>query len=337
MSRSSYISKISYYLPSAVLTNEDLNRDFPEWSVEKISKKTGIYKRTIAAENETSGDMAIEAARKLFAEHNVNPDEIDFLMLCTQSPDYFLPTTACIVQDKLGLKQTTGALDFNLGCSGYVYGLGLAKGLIETGQASNVLLITSETYSKFLHPKDKSVKTIFGDAAAATLIKGADGDGSKIHSLVFGTDGAGAENLIVKTGAMRQRAANESLVTDSYGNIHDDNSLYMNGMELFVFTLKIALKTLESVLEKAALDIDDIDLFIFHQANRYMLDELRKKLHISESKFYTYFENCGNTVSSTIPIALYHALADKKAKSGDKVMLMGFGVGYSWAGAVVEI
>lgn len=337
MPTSSYINRISYYLPSGVLTNEQINADFPEWSVEKISKKTGIYQRTIAATDETSGDMAVSAARKLFDEHGVKPDEIDFLLLCTQSPDYFLPTTACIVQDKLGLRQSAGALDFNLGCSGFVYGLGLAKGLIETGQAKNVLLITSETYSKFVHPKDKSVKTIFGDAAAASLISGGDDSAGKIHSLVFGTDGAGAKNLIVKTGGMRARGKNESLVTDDYGNVHDDNSLYMNGMELFVFTLKIALDTLNSVLEKAKLQIDDVDLFVFHQANKYMLDELRKKLKIPEAKFYTYFENCGNTVSSTIPIALYHALEDGRAKAGDKIMLMGFGVGYSWAGAIVEL
>lgn len=337
MSKNSYIKNISYYLPSKVLSNEDLIAEFPEWSVEKISGKTGIFNRTIAAEDETSGDMAVEAAKKLFDSYDVKPEEIDFLLLCTQSPDYFLPTTACIVQEKLGLEKTTGALDFNLGCSGFVYGLSLAKGLVETGQANNVLLITSETYSKFLHPKDKSVKTIFGDAAAATLIGGSDDFPSKIHSLVFGTDGSGAKNLIVKTGGMRRRERNESLVTDEYGNIHDDNSLYMNGTELFVFTLKIALKTLNSVLEKAKLQIQDIDLFVFHQANKYMLDELRKKLKIPEEKFYTYFENCGNTVSSTIPIALYHALKDKKAKAGDKIMLMGFGVGYSWAGAVIEL
>jgi 3-oxoacyl-[acyl-carrier-protein] synthase III len=333
---SAYIKAISYHLPLNILSNEDLNQSFPEWSIEKIANKTGIYTRTIAGEDETSVDLGVLAAKKCFQEYDISPNDIDFVLFCTQSPDYFLPTSACIIQEQLQIPTTAGALDFNLGCSGFIYGLSLAKGLIETNQANNVLLITAETYSKFIHKEDKSVRTLFGDAGAATIISAHERLSSNLNSFVFGTDGKGANNLMVKRGGKRFPILSESIIKDEYGNIHDENSLYMNGSEIFIFTLRIAPKTLSAVLNKSGLSIDDIDLFIFHQANKYMLDELRKKLQIPENKFYTFFENCGNTVSSTIPIAMNHAIKNGKIKSGMRVMIMGFGVGYSWAGAIVE-
>src|SRR3974377_857998 len=164
------ISAIEYFLPEKTVSTADLSAAFPDWSVEKIDSKTGICDRHVVSAEECSSDLAFAPAQKLFQSGACRPDQIDFAMLCTQSPDYFLPTTACLLQDRLGLPTSAGALDFNLGCSGYIYGLGLAEGLISSGQASNVLLVTAETYSKFMHPRDKSVRTIFGDAAAATLI-----------------------------------------------------------------------------------------------------------------------------------------------------------------------
>jgi 3-oxoacyl-[acyl-carrier-protein] synthase-3 len=162
-----FIKHISYSLPEKILTNEQLVADFPEWTVEKVAKKIGVKQRHVVSENETALDLAEKAANKFFEEHKIARESIDFLLLCTQSPDYFLPTSACVLQDRLGLPASCGALDFNLGCSGFVYGLSLAKGLIAGNIAKNVLLITSETYSKHLHPKDKGNRTIFGDAAAA--------------------------------------------------------------------------------------------------------------------------------------------------------------------------
>jgi 3-oxoacyl-[acyl-carrier-protein] synthase-3 len=330
-----YLKAISYFLPEDSLTNEKINQDFPEWDIEKISSKTGINSRHISAPDEFASDLALKAAEKLFSEHHIDRDFIDFLLLCTQSPDYFLPTTACILQEKLNLPTTVGALDFNLGCSGYVYGLSLAKGLIAGGMAKNVLLITAETYSKFIHPKDKSNKTIFGDAAAATLISSEPGL-LEIEDFIFGTDGSGAENLIVKNGGLRYPVRENNDIIDEYGNVRNDNNLFMNGSEIFNFTSESVPKLIKSILEKANRSIDDIDLFIFHQANKYMLNHLRKKIGIPEEKFYTSMEHCGNTVSSTIPIALYHALAEEKINKGEKVLLAGFGVGYSWAGCILN-
>jgi 3-oxoacyl-[acyl-carrier-protein] synthase III len=334
-----YIKALSYYLPEEKLTNHKLNEIFPDWSVDKISAKTGIMERRIAGPAEFSSDLAIKSAQVLFEDHNISPNEVDFILLCTQSPDYFLPTTACLVQTALGIPTSAGALDFNLGCSGFVYGLGLAKGLIESGQAKNVLLLTAETYSKFIHPEDKSVRTIFGDAAAATLISGdSERDAESLYAFTYGTDGKGANNLIVKAGGMRQPFNGQDTQTiDSFGNIHTDSNLYMNGSEIFVFTLASVPKLIEAVLIKSQLSLDQVDLIIFHQANAYMLEALRKKIKIPEEKFFVFLENCGNTVSSTIPIALSEAVKSGKAKKGDTILIAGFGVGYSWGGCVVKI
>lgn len=327
------IKAISYYLPDRPLTNNDLNTQFPEWSADKISGKTGIFERRIAGESEFSSDMACKAAENLFAEHNVDRDQIDFILLCTQSPDYFLPTTACILQNRLGIPTSAGALDFNLGCSGYVYGLSLAKGLISAGIASNVLLITSETYSKFLNPRDKSNRTIFGDAAAATLIVE---DGiCEIDKFVLGTDGRGAENLIVKNGGLKNPLNGADVEVDGEFLRNDDN-LFMDGGEIFKFTAQAVPALVSEILRKSKFSIEDIDLFVFHQANEFMLNFIRKKIGIPEDKFYLFLKNCGNTVSSTIPIALYEALKEKRIATGDKVLLAGFGVGYSWGSTILK-
>ena len=328
------IKAISYYLPEKVITNEDLVKIFPEWSVDKIANKIGISQRHIAGPDELSSDLAVKAAEKLFKEHDIKPYDIDFIMLCTQSPDYFLPTSACIIQDKLGIPIHSGAIDFNLGCSGFVYGLAMAKGLLYAGVAKNVLLLTAETYSKFIHPDDKSNLTIFGDAAAAVLISF---EGyATIGEFDLGTDGKGAEMLMVKTGGLRHKTTDAKSTTDEYGNVISEDHLFMNGGEIFNFTFDMVPPLVANVLQKNTLTQDEIDLFIFHQANKYMLNHLRKIIKIPEDKFYYFMDKVGNTVSSTLPIALYEALHERKIKAGSKVLITGFGVGYSWGGTILQ-
>jgi 3-oxoacyl-[acyl-carrier-protein] synthase-3 len=332
------IRAIEYHLPANVLTTDELAREFPEWSVEKIDEKTGIQERHIAAPDECASDLAVAAALKLFASGVCTPSDVDFLLLCTQSPDYFLPTTACLLQHRLGIPATAGALDFNLGCSGYVYGLGLAQGLIETGQASRVLLITAETYSKFMHPKDKSVRTIFGDAASATLLATVDREEPFLGPYVFGTDGRGADKLIVPTGALREpRSAESALeVEDESGNVRTRDNLFMDGPEIFNFTISVIPRCVSALLSKAGLALDEVSLFFFHQANAYMLEHLRKRLSIPPERFPVTMAHCGNTVSSTIPIAMKHALDGGRIRPGNRLMLVGFGVGYSWGAVLVR-
>ena len=329
-----FIKGVSYYLPEQILTNQELVEQFPEWTVEKVASKIGVCERHIAAVDETAADMAVLAGEKLFEDIKIDPKEIDFVMLCTQSPDYFLPTTACLIQERLGIPVKSGAIDFNLGCSGFVYGLALAKGIVVAGIAKNVLLLTAETYSKYLHPKDKVNRTIFGDAAAATLIS-TDGF-AEIMDFSLGTNGAGGENLIVKSGGTRQpNSVSDYHINDSGGVISSDH-LYMDGTEIFNFTLEMVPKLVDATLKRNSLCKSEIDKFIFHQANKYMLNFLRKKIKIPEDSFYYFMNNVGNTISSTIPIALKEAIDDSFIKTNNKVLITGFGVGYSWAGTILK-
>jgi 3-oxoacyl-[acyl-carrier-protein] synthase-3 len=328
------IKAISVYLPDFVLTNTQLAKDFGRWATEKIETKLGIKERHIAAENETASDLAFHAAEKVLQGNDRN--KVDMLILCTQSPDYYLPTTACVLQERLGLRTDLGAFDYNLGCSGFVYGLAMAKSFINTGIASNILLLTAETYSKHIHPNDLANKTIFGDGAAAIIIESTPNE--RIFEFVLGTDGKGKNNLIVPNGCFRTAYKPEATekITDA-GDIYTENNLFMNGQEIFSFTIESVPIAFEQCLNKNRLSVDDIDYIIFHQANKYMVDYLRKKIGIPKEKFYANMMYTGNTVSSTIPIAYADALINGNIVKGNKVLLCGFGVGYSWGAVVVEV
>ncbi len=321
-----YIRNITYSLPHNVEANP----------IGRLSKKTGIYKRHVCSKNEVASDLAVSAVKQLFNK-NINPDEIEFLLLCTQSPDYILPTTACILQDKLGIPTTCGALDYNLGCSGYIYGLSMAKGLIESGQVKNVLLVTAENYSKHINSKDNSVKPLFGDAATATFIEGMDTGINGIEGFVFGTDGNGYNDLIIPVGGMRHPYATTPIKwdEDSYGNIRSNRDLYMNGSNIGNFAMEVVPDTVDKILKMVKMNREDIDYYIFHQANKFILDYLQEKCKLKDFPFWNNMEEYGNTVSNSIPIALYDVLhsTDKLLKY---VMLVGFGVGLSWGGCIVN-
>lgn len=324
------IRGLEYYVPEDTLTNEELSSLFPNWPPGKIEAKTGICKRFIAGPGVLASDLAYCAAKKLLARPCFDEEQIDYLLFCTQSPDYSLPTSACILQSRLGLPTSCGAMDFNLGCSGYVYGLSVAKGLIETGQCRNVLLLTGETYSKHMSPSDFSVRSLFGDAGTATWIghdNSLDTGNVPIGPFVFGTDGSGCDRLILRKGSLRE---------NEVGNNSDDGRLYMNGPDVYAFTLKTVPAAVATLLNKANKNIDEIDFFVFHQANKYMLENLRVKANIPEHKFIYALRDFGNTVSCTIPIALKTA-AQEVSGFGGSVMLVGFGVGYSWAATILNL
>ncbi len=326
------IAAIEYFLPERTLTTEDLVAECPEWSVAAIDAKTGIRTRHIASEHECASDLAVNAARRLFESGACRPEEIDFLLLCTQSPDFVLPTTACLLQDRLEMPSSMGALDFNLGCSGFVYGLGLSEGLIYSGQASTILLITAETYSKYIDSKDKASRTIFGDGAAATVIRGRADAIPSFGPFIYGTDGRGGMDLVVPNSGARVLLTSLS----SPAAERRRNTLHMNGAKVFNFAIDVVQSSVSKLLEKASLSLDEVDLFIFHQANAYMLEELRNLLQIPSDKFMVSMKECANTVSSTIPIALKQADIDNRLKAGSRIMLVGFGVGYSWAATLIR-
>ncbi|HEY0322621.1 MAG TPA: ketoacyl-ACP synthase III [Pyrinomonadaceae bacterium] len=335
------IKAISSYLPAGELTNLELAEEFGDVDAGVILERTGIRVRHVARPEECASDLGVAAARHLFESNAVSPSEIDFLLFCTQSPDYFLPTTACIMQEQLGLRTDCGAIDFNQGCSGYVYGLSLAKSLIETDVARCVLLITADTYTKYINARDKSVRTLFGDGAAATLVGAVSwsDEGSLIGPFVFGTDGRGAQQLIVPAGGMRRPFDAEAMIEteDEQGNWRSPQNLYMNGPEIFNFTLRTVPQVLDKLLLKSGRSLEEIDYFIPHQANKFMLERLQRRLKIPAEKFHVELETTGNTVSSTIPIAFESARRQGKIKAGDTVALIGFGVGYSWAATLVRV
>jgi len=335
----SYIKAISYYLPEKVLTNAELSAQYPGLNMDDLTRLTGVYERHVSAADETAADMAVHAAEKLFTEHCIDREKIDFIILCTQWGDYITPTTACILQDRLHLSKETGAVDISQGCTGYIYGLSMAKGLIESGSAKHILLLTAETITKSIHPSDKSNRAIFGDGAAATLVSStSDEMPGVINDFIFGTDGSGYQEIIIKHGGARFPAAKFKAedVEDNFGNVKNDACFFMNGSAIFSFSVKIVPQIIDGLLKKSNLNFEDIDFFIFHQANQIILETILKKNKIPQDKSIIYLEKVGNTISSTIPIALYQAQKTGKIGPGNKVLLVGFGVGLSWAATLVS-
>lgn len=322
------VGPIAVHLPERIESNADLKADNPKWDVELIASKTGIYNRHVAAPNECSSDLGVKACEKLFQEFDVDPASVDFLLFCTQTPDYPLPTTACLMQDRLGLPTHCGALDFNLGCSGYVYGLSICDGLIRSGAAKRILFVTAETYTKLIDKKDRSLRTIFGDGAAATLIEAH--DEPSMYSFKFGTDGSGANTLLATQNGFR----NPDDAIESRHRRRWESDLYMDGPALINFTIGSIPGLLEDIAADAKMTLEDVGYFLFHQATFKMLHQLQQTLEVEESKVPILLRDVGNTVSSTLPILIQQMRDNKSMTPEMKNLLVGFGVGWSWAGCV---
>lgn len=332
--------KIAYYLPENKITNEEifaLSGNDPEWSDEQIIKKCGIKLRHIADEGELSSDMCVKAAKKLFGEYDINPSEIDFVVLCTQSPDYLIPATAFLIHEKLGLKKECGAFDINIACSGYTYGLGVAKGLILGGFARKVLLCTSDmsaTSSKF---QPLSERILFSDSATATVLDESNID--KIDKCVFGSDGSGFFSMYSKYGGRAY-----PINAQTHEEVFKDNGgiTPMRGEEVFLFTIKEVPNLVKNIAKANNLSLDEIDFFIFHQANILILNALIKILKLPKEKVIIDIEEVGNTSSNSIAITLKRAIESNKIaiegeQCGIKVLIAGFGIGLSWSGTILSL
>ncbi len=322
------IGPIAVHLPPHVEDNASLKQQFPNWDLDLIAEKTGIQQRHIAAPDVTSADLAYQAAKDLFERENIDPASIDFLLLCTQTPDYPLPTTACLLQDRLGLPTHCGAVDFNLGCSGFVYGLAMADGLIQSGVARRILLLTAETYSKYIDADDRSLRTIFGDAAAATLITA--GERPSLWGFQFGSDGSGADMLIVGDGGTRPA---DQAIRPRHRK-RWNSRLYMDGASLIGFTVEAIPRLVEQILQANALSDRDIHRYLMHQATWKMLEQLRLRMNVSEERLPIDLADIGNTVSCTLPILIDRLRKRNDLSGNDTNMLVGFGVGLSWAGCL---
>lgn len=322
------LGPIAVHLPERVETNTDLQKSFPNWDLKLIEEKTGICQRHVAAEGETSSDLAVRASQKLFDEHDVDPGSIDFILFCTQTPDYPLPTTSCLIQDRLSLPTGCGALDFNLGCSGYVYGLAMAEGLIQSGAARRILFLTAETYTKYIDEDDRSLRTIFGDAAAATLITS--GETQSLWGFKFGSDGSGGDMLLVGDGGTR---APEDAIRPRHRK-RWKSRLYMDGPSLINFTVDAVPRLVDEILEENGLTDSEIDQYLMHQATWKMLDQLRTRMGVAPERVPIELSEVGNTVSCTIPILIDQLRQAGRIDRQSVNMLVGFGVGLSWAGCL---
>lgn len=316
-----FINKIEYYLPEKIIDNVFLES---ECGIEKgfLENKIGIKFRHVAEKNESVSDMSFKAARKLIDVNNIDAESIDLLLVCTQNPDYKLPTTACIVQDKLKLKTSCIAFDVNLGCSGFVYSVIIAGNFIKSNLIKNALIIMADQYSKIINYKDRNTAPLFGDAASAILISESN-EKNGVIDVDFGTDGSGAENLI---------AYNSGVVRDN-----DKSSfLYMNGREVLKFSITSVPESIAKILERNKLTPKDVKYFVLHQANKYLLQEISKALGVADEQMVIDLERYGNTVSSTIPIALKNLVDKNCLHKGDLIILSGFGVGFSWGTILYE-
>ena len=330
------ITAVKHYLPAERLTYEAIGAAQPSWDMPKLSRTVGIRSMPKSADGEFASHMAVRAAQRLLDDPEVDSHGIDYILLVTQSPDFPLPTTACLVQDALGLPQTVGALDVRLGCSGYVYALGLAKGLVASGQATKLLLLTSDVLTKLVNSNDKVTRPIFGDAATATLVEPGDDGLAEIGAFAYGTDGTGAGALVVPNGSIRDgRDLNPQSAVEERGFDSEGHDLFMDGAAVFNFTLAVVPQLVDDTLGKAGWTRDDVDLYVFHQANKFLINHLRKKLKIDEERFWIDMEEVGNTGPSTVPLALSQAVERGVLKPGMKVLLAGFGVGLSWAGCTL--
>lgn len=329
------IKAISYYLPEKVLTNDELSVMYPQFTPVEILRRSGVIERHISAEGELPSDMAVKAADIFFKEHQIDKNDIDFLLFCTTLLDRQSPATANLLQHRIGLNKTIGALDIPMGCSGYIYGLMVAKGLLAAKAAKNVLLLAGDGTTKTIHPSDHELKVLFGDAMSATLISECDAE--NISSFVLGSDGDGASDLIISGCNYRETASHEWLdkYKDSGGMTY--GRLYMDGMGVLGFTLKNIPKMVKELMEKENVSIENIDMFVFHQAGGFILEALKRKMKIPDEKYFVNISHKGNTVSATIPLALYDAIKEGKIKKGNKVLLAGFGIGLSWGATIITI
>jgi 3-oxoacyl-[acyl-carrier-protein] synthase III len=327
------ICHISYFLPSKIVTNQDLSVDFPEQTPEQIFKKTGVRKRTHTTPDVIGSDMAFLAAKKLFKESGKSIDDVGFLIFVSEGNDYIAPATGVILQDRLGLPTNICAIDIPLGCSGFTHSLGFAKMVIESGQADNVLLLFGDTPSFGSHPKDFALRSLFSDAGAAVWVEKSKSKG--VGEFIYGTDGAGVKSLYVERSGFRNPIDKQWLENQEDVGGMPIGRMRMDGTEIFTFSLKVVPQLVANIVAKHNLKMEEIDLFVFHQASNIILKSIQRKLRIPEEKMAYYLENFGNTVSMSIPIALSESAREGRIGEGSKVLVAGFGIGYSWSGTVL--
>jgi 3-oxoacyl-[acyl-carrier-protein] synthase-3 len=319
------IEAIGCAFPSRSLTNDELRATFPEWNFERLEKRTGVRRRYVAAEGETALDFAEAACAELARRGSLRPAEIDAVIFCTQSPDYIMPPNACLLHGHLELQPNTLAFDISLACSGYIYGLQLATSLLASGTAKRILLATADTYTRYIHPADRSTRCLFGDGGAVSIIS----DSPNGHHCKF----------MIPAGGMRQPRSSETAqeTVDESGNVRTQEQIHMDGLGVLSFFNTTVPRAVRAMLARNQLTTDDVDVFLFHQASQVALDSLRAALGIRAEKMIYDLAETGNLVSASIPVALSRALDSGRVRRRQLALLCGFGVGLSWGTALIDL
>ncbi len=329
------IESIEYYLPENIVTNADLQKENPDWNLEKITEKSGVYQRHIAGKNETAYDLSIKACDKLFQTNDKN--NIDGIIYCTQSPDYIMPSNSFLMHKHFGLKDEMFSYDFNHACTGYIYCLAMANAFVKADMAREILLVNADTYSKYINPKDRSTRVLFGDGAAATIVKKS-GRKRGIIDIDLGSSGSGYNKFWIPAGGLRSpKSSSTSIeIEDDRGNIRTQNDIQMDGFSVWSFINSVAPKQVDRLLKRNDVAKTDIDQFIFHQASKMTLESIRRSMELNEEQVFINIQNIGNTVSASIPISLRDAIDQGEIDNGSTLILSGFGVGLSYGAILME-
>jgi 3-oxoacyl-[acyl-carrier-protein] synthase-3 len=324
--RGAHISGWGRYAPSRVLTNDDLSR-MVDTSQEWIRQRTGIHERRVAGSGETTASLSLRAAQAALDVAELDPRKVELIIVATATPDYAFPSTACLVQDALGARKA-GAFDLSAGCSGFVYALSVAAGLIEAGQYDNAVVIGAETLSRITDWTDRNTCVLFGDGAGALVLQASEAPGGVLGS-VLRADGSGGDLLKLPAGGSAQPATSETV------NQHQ-HYIHMDGREVFRFATRVLPKVTRQVVELVGLKVEDIVLFVPHQANGRIIQSAVEALGIPTDRVFTNLERFGNTSSASVPMALAEAIDQGRVQKGDLVVCAAFGAGLSWAATAIE-
>lgn len=332
------IRSIATALPERQVTNADLERENPSWDMTAVTDRTGVRTRRIAAPDETAFDLSVRACDALLADSGLDVADVDAILYCTQTPDYVMPGNASLLHRHLGVGDEVMTLDFALACSGFVYGLGLADSFARSGLASEILLVTAATYSRYIHPRDRTTRALFGDGAAVAHVSAAGGGGEIVATELCANSRDLDKGAYIPAGGMRFPHSDETAREhpDGHGNFRSAEDLHLNGPAVWAFINSTVPQHLRSFLARRDLTVDDVDLFVFHQASKLVLDSLAKALGVEKDRLLVHMEDIGNLSASSIPVALHAALGDGAIEPGDRVLLSAYGAGLSYGSVLVE-
>lgn len=331
------INAIAYSLGESIVTNEQLQKENPSWDMSKTVERTGVYLRPIARPETTALDLGFKASLAVLNNLNARVEDVDALIFCTQTPDHILPPNSTLLHGRLKMRHDVMAFDISHACSGFMYSVGIARSLVASGTAKKVLVVTADTYSRLIHPEDRSVRPLFGDGAAATVVS-AEEPRLRVLDMSFGTAGKHADRFIVQNGGSKNpnRCSTSQISVDRSGRINSPDHIYMDGLGVLSFFNHAIPKAVREIVARNGKSLNDVSLFVFHQASRLALQGIAKNLDISDERMLIDMGSTGNLVSSSIPVILAGILAQRKVPTGSLILLGGFGVGLSWSTALIE-